>query len=322
MSDVHVRGSSGSLASPASTTAVRRRAGDRGRGGWLVPYLFLLPGAMLFALFIVWPMLYSLRVSFYHWNIVHPDTSVGVGLQNYVDVLHDPIFQRSVLNTVIYGLVTVPGQMILGTLVALLLNDRFPGRTLFRALYYLPVITSWVIVTMLFQYLFNGQAGMVNSILQSLGLIQEPIRWLADAKLVLVPLTLLGIWKGVGWTAVIVLAGLQSVPEQLYEAAAVDGANLAQRFRRITLPLLRPTMVFLVVVLTIGAMNVYISGLLINRAGNFQNEAHFVLTWMDTQTFGNFDFGQGAAISYLLTAVVFVVSLIQIRLLNREVDYT
>jgi multiple sugar transport system permease protein len=253
---------------------------------------------------------------------VHPDQSVNIGLQNYGNVLSDPIFQRSVLNTLVYGLITVPGQILFGTIVAFLLNNHFPGRTLFRTLYYLPVITSWVIVTMLFEYLFNGQAGLVNSILQSLGLMQEPVRWLADAKLVMVPLTLLGIWKGIGWTAVIVLAGLQSIPVQLYEAASVDGANIVQRLLNITLPLLRPTFVFLLVVLTIGAMNVYISGLLINRAGNLQNDAHFVLTWMDKQTFENLDFGQGAAISYLLTAVVFVVSFVQIRLLQREVDYT
>lgn len=289
-------------------------------GGQRTAFLFLLPGALLFIAFIVWPLLYSLRISFYTWNIVHPERSVYLGLQNYVDALTDPIFQRSVVNTVVYGLVTVPGQIVLGTLVALLLNDRFPGRAFFRTVYYLPVITSWVIVTTLFEYLFNGQAGLVNSILQSLGLIHDPIRWLADAKLVMVPLTLLGIWKGVGWTAVIVLSGLQSIPTQLYEAAAVDGANLTQRLWRITLPLLRPTFVFLIVVLTIGALNVYISGLLINRAGNLQDEAHFVLTWMDKQTFENFNFGQGAAISYLLTAVVFVVSLVQIRLLQRESD--
>jgi len=288
--------------------------------GQLGAYLFLLPGAFLFIAFIVWPMLYSLHISFYNWKIVHPEQSVYIGFQNYIDALTDPIFQRSVLNTLLYGLVTVPGQLVFGTLVALLLNDRFPGRAFFRTVYYLPVITSWVIVTSLFEYLFNGQAGLVNFILQSVGLIHAPIRWLADARLVMVPLTLLGIWKGVGWTAVIVLAGLQSIPTQLYEAAAIDGANLRQRLRRITLPLLRSTFVFLVVVLTIGALNVYISGLLIDRAGSLQDEAHFVLTWMDKQTFENFNFGQGAAISYLLTLVVFVVSLIQIRLLQPESD--
>src|SRR5258708_7657725 len=160
----------GSITPPAATTTGRQRT--RPVLSRLVPYLFLLPGAILFLLFIIWPMLYSLRISFYQWNIVHPEQSVGVGLQNYADALNDPVFQRSALNTLIYGVITVPAQIVLGTLLALLLNDRFPGRTLFRAMYYLPVITSWVIVTMLFQYMFNGQAGMVNSVLQSLGWIK------------------------------------------------------------------------------------------------------------------------------------------------------
>ncbi len=316
MAQVNVRGS----LTPPATLSLRRSPARR--GGRALPYLFLLPGLALFATFILWPMLYSLRISFYDWNIVQPARSVFLGLQNYQDALEDPIFQRAVGNTVLYVVVTVPGQIALGVLVALLLNQKFPGRTLFRTLYYLPVITSWVIVTLLFEYLFNGQAGLINYMLQSVGLIKEPIRWLADSQLVMIPLTLLGIWKGVGWTAVIALAGLQSIPVHLYEAGAVDGANVVQRFRKITLPLLRPTLVFLVVVLTIGAMNVYISGLLMTRGGNPMNEAHFILTWMDKQTFDNFKFGQGAAISYLLTAVVFVISLLQIRLLQREVDYS
>ncbi len=316
MSQAHVRG----RVTPPATLTINGRVPRAGKH--IMPYLFLLPGLILFALFILWPMLYSLRISFYEWNIVKPETSVNVGLANYQDALADPIFQRAVVNTVGYVLVTVPGQMIFGVIVALLLNAKFPGRTFFRTLFYLPVITSWVIVTLLFEYLFNGQAGLINYLLQSVGVIQEPIRWLADSRLVMIPLWLLGVWKGVGWTAVIMLAGLQSIPVHLYEAASVDGANLFQRFRKITLPLLRPTLVFLVVVLTIGGMNVYISGLLMTRGGNPMNEAHFILTWMDRQTFENFNFGQGAAISYLLTAAVFVISLIQIRLLQREVDYS
>jgi multiple sugar transport system permease protein len=295
---------------------------SRGQFSALLPYLFLVPGMLLFALFIVWPMLYSLRISLYNWNIVHPEQSVFLGFQNYTDVINDSVFQRAVLNTVIYVVVTVPGQIVLGLLVALLLNQKFPGRAFFRTIYYLPVITSWVIVTMLFEFLFNGQAGLVNSLLMSAGLIQKPVLWLSDARLVMVPLTLLGIWKGVGWTAVIALAGLQSIPAHLYEAAAVDGANVRQRFWYITVPLLRPTLVFLLVVLTIGGMNVYISVLLMNRVGNLQNDAQVILTLMENRTFGDFNFGQGAAISYLLTVVVFVVSFIQIRLLQQEVDYS
>jgi multiple sugar transport system permease protein len=307
-------------APPVASARLQRRS--RGQFSALLPYLFLVPGMLLFALFIVWPMLYSLRISLYNWNIVHPEQSVFLGFQNYTDVINDSVFQRAVLNTVIYVVVTVPGQIVLGLLVALLLNQKFPGRAFFRTIYYLPVITSWVIVTMLFEFLFNGQAGLVNSLLMSAGLIQKPVLWLSDARLVMVPLTLLGIWKGVGWTAVIALAGLQSIPAHLYEAAAVDGANVRQRFWYITVPLLRPTLVFLLVVLTIGGMNVYISVLLMNRVGNLQNDAQVILTLMENRTFGDFNFGQGAAISYLLTVVVFVVSFIQIRLLQQEVDYS
>src|SRR5215831_18255073 len=114
MSDVNVRGR---IASPASPALQQRSLPPLSR---LVPFLFLLPGAIMFALFILWPMLYSLRISFYQWNIVHPDQSVGVGLQNYADTLADPIFQRSVLNTLIYGIVTVPAQIVLGIIVAML----------------------------------------------------------------------------------------------------------------------------------------------------------------------------------------------------------
>ena len=287
----------------------------------LTPYLFLAPGLALFVIFIVLPMAYSFRISLYDWNVVRPERSVYLGLENYSEAINDPVFQRSVLNTLAYALVTVPAQLILGMSVAVLLNQKLPGQTFFRTLYYLPVITSWVIVTLLFEFLFNGQAGLINYLLQSAGIVDKPIRWLADEYLAMVPIHLLGIWKGLGWTAIVMLAGLQSIPETLYEAAAVDGANAWRRFWNITLPMMRPTLVFLIVVLTIGALNVYISGLLMTDGGDPLDRTHFVLTLMYEETFENFEFGQGAAISYLLTAVVFIISLAQIRMLNREVEY-
>ena len=126
--------------------------------GWL----FLLPGMALFALFVAIPLLYSARISLYDWNIIAPSRSTFVGLHNYARALGDPIFRRAVVNTVVYALVTVPVQMALALLVAVLLNERVPGQTFFRVATYLPVITSWVIVTLVFEYLFNGQAGLVN----------------------------------------------------------------------------------------------------------------------------------------------------------------
>lgn len=283
--------------------------------------LFLLPGLLLFVTFIIGPMAYSLRISFYDWKIVHPENSEWLGISNYIRALSDPIFRQAVLNTIVYTLVTVPGQILIGLLVAVLINQEIRGRSFFRVLYYLPVITSWVIVSLLFEYMFSGQAGLINYLLRDvLHLIPNNILWLADPVLAFVPIHLLGIWKGVGWSAIILLAGLQTIPEQLLEAAEVDGANPFQRFYSISLPLLRPTIVFLIVVLTIGGLNAYISNLLITNGGDPLDKTHFILTLMYEATFAKLDFGYGSAISYLLTGIVFVISIFQIRLLRRRVE--
>jgi multiple sugar transport system permease protein len=285
-------------------------------------YVFLLPGMLLFALFIVYPMLYSLRISFYDWNVIKPSKSEFLGLDNYKMLLTDPLFRRAILNTFAYTVVTVPGQMVAGLIVAILLNQNIRGKTFFRVAYYLPVITSWVIVTLIFEYLFNSQAGLINYLLRDLlHLVDEPIRWLADPILAMVPVHLLGIWKGVGWSAIILLAALQAIPAELIEAAAVDGANTWQRFWDIILPLLRPTLVFLLVVLIIGGLNVYISILLMTDGGQPLDLTHSVLTLMYKETFDRLNFGGGSAISYTLTVFIFVISVVQLRLLRKRVEY-
>jgi multiple sugar transport system permease protein len=282
---------------------------------------FLAPGLLVYLTFLVGPMIYAARISFFDWNIVNPDLSRPIGFDNYARAVGDPIFRRAVLNTIAYTVVTVPGQIVLGVSLAILLNQAIRARSFFRVLYYLPVITPWVIVTLLFEYMFVGQGGLVNWLLRDVwGLVDENILWLADPVLAFVPIHLLGIWKGVGWTAIIALAGLQAIPQELLDAASVDGANPFQRFRRITLPLLRPVLVFLLVVLVIGGLNAYISNLLITDGGNPLDLTHFILTLMYEATFTRLDFGYGAAISYLLAVFVFMVSVLQIRLLRRRVE--
>jgi len=287
----------------------------------LIPALiFLLPGLLLFGLFFLGPMLYSLRISFFDWKIVHPERSVFVGLENYQRALSDPIFRRAILNTLGYTVITVTVKLFLGLAVALLLNPKFLGRTFFRVAYYLPVITSWVIVSLLFEYMFNGQAGLVNYVLKDmLHLIPKNVLWFADPLLTLVPIVLLDIWKGIGWAAIIFLAGLQTIPAELYEAARVDGADSSAQLRYITWPLLGPTTVFLIVVLVIGGLNAYVPFQLMTNGGDPIDLTHSVLTLMYEATFGRIDFGYGAAISYLLTLFVFVISLIELRLLRRQV---
>ena len=294
---------------------IKRRSSD------LIPALiFLLPGLVLFAVFFLGPMLYSLRISFFEWKIVHPEQSVFVGLENYQQALSDSIFRRAILNTLAYTVITVLAKLILGLGVALLLNQRMPGRTFFRVAYYLPVITSWVIVSLLFEYMFNGQAGLVNYVLKDiLGLIPRDVLWFANPILTLVPIVLLDIWKGIGWAAIIFLAGLQAIPAELYEAARVDGADAPAQLRYITWPLLGPTTVFLVVVLVIGGLNAYVPFQLMTNGGDPMDQTHSVLTLMYEATFGRIDFGYGAAISYLLTLFVFAVSLVELRLMKRQV---
>jgi multiple sugar transport system permease protein len=276
----------------------------------------------MYGTFLLGPMIYSARLSFYDWNIVNPALSEPLGWDNYSRALGDPVFRRAVVNTIAYTVVTVPGQILFGVIVALLLNQAIRGRAFFRVLYYLPVITPWVIVTLLFEYMFVGQGGLVNWLLRDvLGVIGENVLWLADPILAFVPIHLLGIWKGVGWTAIIALAGLQAIPQELLDASAVDGAGPYTRFRYITLPLLRPVLVFLTVVLVIGGLNAYISNLLITDGGNPLDQTHFVLTLMYEATFTRLDFGYGASISYLLAVLVFLISVIQIRLLRKRVEF-
>ena len=286
---------------------------------FLIAMMFLLPGVILFLTFFIIPMGYSFKISFFDWNFIRPERSEWVGLQNYIETMKDPIFRRAIINTLVYALVTVPGQLVLGIIIALLINQDIKGKTFFRVMYYLPVITSWVIVTLLFEYMFSGQAGLINYFLKDiLHLIDHNIRWLADPILAMVPIHILGIWKGMGWTAIIFLAGLQAVPRQLYEAAEVDGAGKWTTFWKITIPMLKPTTIFLVVVLTIGALNAYISNLLMTDGGNPMDLTHFILTLMYEETFSNMNFGSGSAISFILTIFVFIISYFQIKLLAQR----
>jgi len=281
--------------------------------------IFLLPGFALFFVFFLGPLAYSLRISFFNWNFVHTDRSVFVGFKNYVDQLKDPIFQRAVINTVVYTVITVSVKMVLGFFAAVLLNQKLRGRTFFRVAYYLPVITSWVIVSLLFTYMFSGQGGLVDYFLNDvLHVVNTDVLWLADPVLALVPVILVDIWKGVGWTVVIYLAGLQSIPTELVEAAAVDGANRWQRLTQIILPMMRGTLVFLLVVLILGGLNAYVPFQLIT-GGNPMDLTHSILTLMYRATFSDMDFGSGAAISYLLTLFVFVLSVVQLKLLRKPV---
>jgi multiple sugar transport system permease protein len=212
---------------------------------------------------------------------------------------------------------TVPAQIVLGLLVAVLLDARMPGRALFRVLFYLPVVTSWVVVSLLFKYLFETDAGLVNWVLKDgLGIVDHNVQWLQHRWLAMTAISILGVWKGVGWSMVIFLAALQGVPHELHEAAAIDGAGAWARFRHVSLPAIRTTIAFVLILLVIGGFNVFISVYLMTGGGPV-GETEVLLTYMYRQAFEFLDFGYGSAIAFMLTGVVFALSLMQLRLFRQ-----
>ncbi len=285
-------------------------------------YGLILPGMALYGLWAAYPLISSFLLSFTQWNLTKP--TIFIGLDNYTRALGDPLFWRSLSSTLGYTIVTVAGQLALGLGAAVLLNQRIPGRPVLRLIYYLPVITSWVIVSLVFLFIYNGQAGALNWLLNDVfHVIPKNVAWLAEPSTALWAIAILGIWKGIGWTMVVFLAGLQSVPHELYEAAAMDGAGAWARFRYVTLPFLRATSTFLIVVLTIGGFNAFISIFVMSSAatgtiGGPLNSTDVALTYMWKQAFSQIDLGYGAALSFLLAAAIGLVSLVEFRLVRRQ----
>jgi multiple sugar transport system permease protein len=302
---------------PTAATVDARSAGRgytpgrRRRARWSPAYLFLLPGFAVLVLVMVYPAAQAATMSFQEWS-VRPDVpSTFVGFSNYARALGDPIFWRSMANAAVYLLGTVPPQIVLGLLCAVALNAAFRGRTAFRVMIYIPVITSWVVVSILFKYLFATDGGLMNFLLvDATGVVSKNIDWFNGRWTAMIVLCLLGTWKGVGWSMLIFLAALQSVPRELYEASQMDGAGAARQFWHVTVPGIRRTLSFVTILLVIGAFNVFISVRLITDGGP-AGLTEVPLTYLYRQAFSSLDFGYGSSIAFLLTAVVFALSAVQ-----------
>ena len=279
--------------------------------------LLLVPGVVVIGMFTFYPIIKMFIMSFFDWKIGFNQVSPFVGIKNYLAVFMDPIAGKALINTMFYAIVTVPGQMILGLLAALLINGIRKFSVTFRLLYYLPVVTSWVVVALLFRYIFSNQ-GLLNYLLTDVfKWIPEHIGWLGARWTAIPATTLLGIWKGIGWNMVIFLAALQAIPEQYYEAASIDGAGSIQKFFHITLPNIKGTILFSTVMLTIGAFNTY-TPIAVITGGNPAHQTDVVLTWMYFQTFSSLKMGYSAALSFIVTGIVAVIAIILFKVLRPE----
>lgn len=278
----------------------------------------LLPGLIVIALFTFYPIIKMFVMSFFNWKVGYDQVSEFVALDNYRAVFSDPMAGTAIANTLYYALITVPLQMVIGLLVALLINGIKKFSVTFRLLYYLPVITSWVVVALLFRYIFSNH-GLLNYLITDVfHWTDESVGWLSTRWPALTATTLLGVWKGIGWNMVIFLAALQAVPKEYYEAASLDGLNGTQKFFRITLPNIKGTILFAIVMLIIGAFNTY-TPIAVITGGNPAHQTEVALTWIYNQTFNATDkMGYAAALSFILTAIVAVLALILFRVLRPE----
>ncbi|MBP2326995.1 multiple sugar transport system permease protein [Kibdelosporangium banguiense] len=277
---------------------------------------FLLPSAVPLVVFTIVPMITSIWVSLHEWNLISPMR--WVGFDNYISLLANPQTGKVFANTLLYVAGYLPLVYVGGLGLALALNKKLPARAFLRATYFLPVVTSWVVVALVWKWLLNPSNGLVNKILGTLGLGQPG--WWTDPDWALFSVILASAWKDLGFVMVILLAGLQAIPKDLYEAAIVDGAGAWQRFWRITLPLLTPSTFFVVVISLINGFQVF-DQVYVMTGGGPGGASQVVVGQIYDLTFRYGRAGEASALSWLLFAVILVVTIIQIRGQRRWVHY-
>jgi putative chitobiose transport system permease protein len=279
------------------------------------PYLFLAPAMVLIAIFVLYPMLAVIYFSFTDYSIITPPE--WVGLDNYRRLLGDPTFWKALTNSMIY-LVATPILITLSIGLAIVVNRPLRGMPLFRALYYVPAVAGSIAIGISWRWIFDRN-GLVNSVLVSFGLIDQPIQWLTEPDAILIIAIMLTIWAGVGYYSVIFLAGLQNVPEELYDAAQIDGCNSFQKHWYVSLPALRPQIVFVAVISSLAALKVFDEiYVLTNRTGGILDSGVTMVFYLWKQAFTLSHAGYASAIAMVLLVVTLTFSIINVRLIERR----
>lgn len=290
-----------------------RRSRPHRRHTHRAAYLFIAPAIVVLALMVAIPFLTTIGFSFTDVTFLQPTRFVG--LENYQSLIQDPIFRQAVLNTLIYTVgVTVP-TVLVGLLAALLLNMRFRGRNLFRGVLYLPVLMSIAAAALVWVYLFNPDAGPLNGLLSSLGLPQP--RWLQNPSTAMPSLIVMAIWRDFGTSMLLFLAGLQAVPEELKEAARIDGAGPFRTFRSVTWPLLRPITSYVVILTVVGSFQVF-GAIYIMTQGGPVGTTSTVVYEIYRSAFAYAQFGYSSAASVILFLVIVVFAIIGSRFVGRR----
>lgn len=283
------------------------------------PYLMCLPAVILFTLFVILPFVEGCRVSFFKWDGF--SDMKWVGLKNYANVMHDDVFWLAMKNTFVYAILVTVIKNVIALALAYVLARKFPLRTLFRTGIYMPVTLSYVVIGALWTWIYNPTFGLLNALLKALGLEHLIVGWLSDSRVALYSVVAVDVWKWIGYHMVLYLAGLQAISQDLYEAAALDGANGWQKFVNITIPQLNSTIVVNVLMSLTGAFASNFDIVNILTGGGPMHATEVSLTYIMTTAFKYNSMGKANAMSMILFLLVFLFGFAQLRIMSREDAY-
>ena len=283
-----------------------------------VGYLFILPTYIGFMIFILYPLIESMRISFQEFSLLRGSTYVG--LDNYAQMFADSRLRISYINTIIFTLFAVFFNAGIGLILAVMLNRRLPilMRNLYRSIFFFPVLIAHTYIAVIWRFLYQQDTGVINYYLGVFGI--EPIPWLSNVHWAMAAIIILDVWKNTGFAMLVFLAGLQSIPNEYYEAAQLDGANERQLFFRITIPLLSPTIFFILVIFMIGALQVF-DTIIVLTAGGPGDATRSVVLYIYEIAFRTFNMGYAAAVSMTLFAIILVLTALQFWISRRWVHY-
>ncbi len=279
-------------------------------------YLFILPYVIHFTVFVAFPLLFSFLLVFHRWDIISP--MQWVGFDNFIKLSQDMLFFKSIRNTIVFLLIHIPLQIGIALLLAEFLNQKIKFRGLFRASFFMPVIVSGVVITILWQQLYAQDTGVINSLLVKLGVPKIP--WLTSAKVAMPSIAIMATWKNVGLYIVLFLVGLQNIPKYMYEAADIEGATHWQKFIYITLPMINPTMIMVVIISTIGGFSLFIEPYIMTGGGPL-NSTLSAMLYIYRQAFSFYHMGYAATLGFFFALVVFSVVLVQKRVIEKDIGY-
>lgn len=266
--------------------------------------------------FTLGPVVAGFLISLTQWDMLSP--AQWIGLDNYRTVLHDPLIWLSLKNTLYYSVLVILVGPVVSLGLALAVDSPLRGVTVYRTIYFIPVVASSIAIAIVWKWLYQPDFGLLNALLRTVGI--KPLGWLGDSQMAMPCVALVAVWQGMGYNMMIFLAGLKGIPAHLYEAAAIDGARGARRLWHITLPLLTPTLFFVLVMSTINSFQVFgeVYAMTFGGPGN-ATLVYVYYLWQNAFTW--FKMGYGAAMAYILFVIIFVFTLLQVGLLGRRVQY-